>query len=251
MKQKQFLAALHVHSREQVIREVKKILTPRGAHGVILVNNGLYVSSDKDVYPNLFDITTAVKETYPGYIVGINPLDLGIAKALDRCLYEKASYMTVWGQDTIPFDLLWHDDCGIQEKDGSIVVDNEFSHFADEAKRFGPPMLRYGSVAFKYKKQPNNLQAVIEEAAKYFSALITSGAGTGIAADIEKIKRIKSFVGDIPLGIASGVTAENAAQYAPYVDIFIVGTSLFEDPTNDSVYSKSAIEELRRVVEVL
>lgn len=45
MKTKQFLVALHTLNYDQVFEELHHILTPNGAHGVILVNNGGHIKS--------------------------------------------------------------------------------------------------------------------------------------------------------------------------------------------------------------
>jgi hypothetical protein len=59
-------------------------------------------------------------------------------------------------------------------------------------------------------------------------ALIVSGAGTGQATELAKVKRVRSAVPDLPILIGSGTTPENLAEFLPFVDGFIVGTALKE-----------------------
>jgi predicted TIM-barrel enzyme len=62
--------------------------------------------------------------------------------------------------------------------------------------------------------------------------VVTSGDGTSYAPDIEKIKTIKSFIGDKPLAIASGITPENKSMYEEYVDYFMVASSITDNYEN-------------------
>ncbi len=57
-------------------------------------------------------------------------------------------------------------------------------------------------------------------------ALIVSGTGTGLAADIAQVRAVRSACPAARLLLGSGVTVENVRQYLPLADGFIVGTSL-------------------------
>ncbi|MDO9694812.1 MAG: BtpA/SgcQ family protein [Candidatus Latescibacteria bacterium] len=57
-------------------------------------------------------------------------------------------------------------------------------------------------------------------------ALIVSGSATGAAADPEELHAVRLAEPDAPLLVGSGLTARNAALYAPHCDGCIVGTSL-------------------------
>jgi membrane complex biogenesis BtpA family protein len=60
-------------------------------------------------------------------------------------------------------------------------------------------------------------------------AVIASGAGTGRATDMGTLRRVKEAARDTPVLVGSGVTPENAAEYAELADILIVGSSLKKD----------------------
>jgi len=57
-------------------------------------------------------------------------------------------------------------------------------------------------------------------------ALIISGTGTGRAADPAHVQRVRAVCPSAKLLLGSGVTAENAEQFLPYADGFIVASSL-------------------------
>jgi membrane complex biogenesis BtpA family protein len=57
-------------------------------------------------------------------------------------------------------------------------------------------------------------------------ALIVSGAGTGMAADIEDVRRVRAACPKARLLLGSGVTLENAQEFLEVADGLIVGSSL-------------------------
>lgn len=59
--------------------------------------------------------------------------------------------------------------------------------------------------------------------------LIVSGAGTGKATDLEKVKRVKAAAKQAPVFIGSGADAQTAASFLAVADGLIVGTSLKVD----------------------
>ena len=57
-------------------------------------------------------------------------------------------------------------------------------------------------------------------------ALIVSGTGTGMAADLADLERVRSACPRAKLLLGSGVTLANVRDFLPLADGFIVGTSL-------------------------
>jgi membrane complex biogenesis BtpA family protein len=57
-------------------------------------------------------------------------------------------------------------------------------------------------------------------------ALIVSGVGTGMAADIEEVRRVRAACPKSKLLLGSGVSLENAAEFLEIADGLIVGSSL-------------------------
>ncbi len=58
--------------------------------------------------------------------------------------------------------------------------------------------------------------------------IVASGAGTGIAAELEKIQIMSECVQALKsrLGVASGITNDNVAQYLPHIDLYLVATGI-------------------------
>ena len=57
-------------------------------------------------------------------------------------------------------------------------------------------------------------------------ALIVSGAGTGLAAELADLERVRRAAPATPILLGSGVTLANVRDFLPAADGFIVGTSL-------------------------
>jgi len=57
-------------------------------------------------------------------------------------------------------------------------------------------------------------------------ALIVSGTGTGVASDLDDVKRVRAACPRAKILLGSGVTAANVGAYLPFVDGVIVGSSL-------------------------
>jgi len=63
----------------------------------------------------------------------------------------------------------------------------------------------------------------------FADGLIVTGPGTGLAADVEQVKRVRAVCPQARVLVGSGVTTENAAAFLPFADGFIVGSSLKVD----------------------
>jgi predicted TIM-barrel enzyme len=57
-------------------------------------------------------------------------------------------------------------------------------------------------------------------------ALIVSGTGTGLAAELKDVEHVRRACPSARLLLGSGVTLANARDFLPVADGFIVGTSL-------------------------
>ncbi|OGI72237.1 hypothetical protein A3J61_01985 [Candidatus Nomurabacteria bacterium RIFCSPHIGHO2_02_FULL_38_15] len=224
-QKKLFLVALHVESTKQSFDEAKKIFAG-GADGVLLVNNGFMVFA-KD----LFSVAEAIKKQYANWIVGINPLDI-----------EAGDAVRMFGEHGKNLDTLWVDDGGIIEGSDVMILNRYVDTYL---KLLNQKQQYYGSIDFKYKQPAKDLVAVSKLAAEKFGVVITSGPATGKEPDLQKIMTIKQAIGDTPLGIASGMSTDNIGLFLPYADIFIVGTSLLVDHSDQFFYDQEKIEKFR------
>jgi predicted TIM-barrel enzyme len=195
------LPVIHVDSLEQANRNVA-IARESGANGVFLINHGMPVES-------LLEIHTSVSATHPDWWIGAN------------CLGYRPE--EVFGMVSNKVAGVWADNAGIEESSTSQVYADRVS-----AARHKVPSncLYFGGVAFKGQRHVEDLEAACRVAALYMDVVTTSGRSTGCAADIDKIRRMKSALGTTPLAIASGITPDNVENYLPVADSFLVATGI-------------------------
>ncbi len=92
-----------------------------------------------------------------------------------------------------------------------------------------PSTLLFPSIAFKYQERVTSYARVVRLAEPYTDTIVTSGEATGVAADIDKIRIMRTET-KLPLGLASGVSADNVESFLQEgVDFFIVNTSISND----------------------
>ena len=208
------LPVIHVQDEAQAQENVK-IAFNEGAQGVFLINHDFPKEQ-------LLPILGTVRETFPAAWIGVN-------------------FLAVTGLDAFPvlgdlkrqgirLDAYWADNARIEEHQPE---DRQAQADAIDAARSASDWdgLYFGGTAFKAQRpvEPEFFGVVARIAARHMDVVTTSGAGTGIAADMSKIKTFRRVLKDRALAVASGITPENAADYAPYVDAFLVATGINRD----------------------
>lgn len=220
------LTVLHVETEEQTLRNAR-IAADAQTDGVFLVNHD--IPADE-----LLSIHRAVVAEHPDWWIGINCLDLTPLQHLQR-IHELGLTDTVAG--------IWVDNAMIDEKSDTQPEAQRFLDLKDEIGWTG---LYFGGVAFKYQRPVNDIAQAAIKAAPYMEVVTTSGAGTGEAAAVEKIRQMKAALGEHPLGIASGIAPENVTQYLDYADCFLVATGIsksFQDL--DPALVEALVEKVR------
>ncbi len=81
-------------------------------------------------------------------------------------------------------------------------------------------------------------------------ALIVSGAGTGRAADRADLERVRRACPSAKILLGSGVTLRNVANYLPFADGFIVGSSLKVRGNISNPVDPKRVAALLRAIEV-
>ena len=192
---------IHVRSSDQALRNVG-IAKDAGADGVFLINHATSVDT-------LLQVHASVTGHFPGFWVGVNCLGLQPAAVFSRV--------------TPAVSGVWVDNAAIDE-----LGDEQFEADAiqDDRRESGWTGLYFGGVAFKYQRRVNNLSAAARLARDYMDVVTTSGPGTGQAAHVKKIRIMKKALGRFPLGIASGITPDNVADYLPHSDCYLVATGI-------------------------
>jgi len=195
------LPVIHVESRAQALTNAR-IAWEAGADGVFLINHGLE-------YERLLEIHQQVAAAQSGWWIGVNCLDLAPEDVFA----------------VVPDSVhgVWTDNAQVEEGEEAQPA---AGRVLAVQQRHGWRGLYFGGVAFKYQREVHNLAAACQIASRYMDVVTTSGAGTGQAATVEKIRIMKQALGDHPLAIASGITPENVREYLPYADCFLVATGI-------------------------
>ncbi len=165
---------------------------------------------------SIIDVSLQMKMLFPDMWIGVNLLGL---TANDAVHFSGISQL----------DAVWSD--GILTKEEYSNVDSD--------------ILFFGGVAFKYQKQPVDLEIACHEAIECTDVATTSGPGTGHAASLMKIQTIRKALGTHPMAIASGVDSSNIKQYKDAgVDYVLVASSIVERINGEEIFSEKSLSEL-------
>lgn len=200
-----FLAVVHVEGEQQGLRNAR-IAQEEGADGIFLINHSI-------TYVSLLECYARIRQQLPDFWIGLNCLDLGM------------SAVGVIPQTSAG---LWVDNAGIKEGASPTYIAEQFAKLRKKSEWHG---IYFGGVAFKYQAPVSDVAKVARLAMPFVDVITTSGDGTGIAADISKIRRMKEAIGNHPLAIASGITPENVSDYMPHADCFLVATGVSNSHT--------------------
>ena len=205
------LPVIHVRDAAQAGRNVA-IAIEAGAQGVFLINHDF-------AHEELVPILGEVRARFPSLWLGVNFL-----AATGRDAFPVLGRLEAQG---VEIDACWADDARIDERvpaDGQT----EAREVAAAREASGWTGLYFGGTAFKKQRPvaPADHETAARTAAAWMDAVTTSGVATGRAADRAKIAAFRRGCGDAPLALASGVTPDNAADYAADVDAMLVATGI-------------------------
>lgn len=219
--QRYFLPVVHVESVDQAIRNTSLALT-NGANGVFLICHRL-------PHTFLLKVYKQTRSEFPKAWLGINFLDLNPVEAL-KYLPEDAN-------------ALWTDNPGLFEGATNVFATETM---AQEFKRLraksGKKFFYFGGVAFKYQNPLGGqvrLMAETVKASEFVDVVTTSGSETGVPPSSQKIIEMSAYLSHStpkPIGIASGVDSNNIESFLPYVDYFLVATSISKSFTELDPY---------------
>ncbi len=200
---------IHVLSTAQALVNLET-LRAAGCPGAFLINHDF---GREAFLPILRDVRRAVPDLW----LGVNFL------AEDgRVGFATLGALAIEG---VVFQALWADDACLDERQGDQP---DAKAIADARAASGWTGLYFGGVAFK-KQRPvaeADLDRAAQLGADWLDVVTTSGLATGQAPDLAKIARFRAAIGDRPLALASGITPENAGQFACDVDCFLVATGI-------------------------
>lgn len=205
------LPVIHVLDMEQTGRNLR-IAMRAGAPGVLLINHDITVEA-------FLPVIRQMRRQFPAMWIGVN-------------------FLAVTGKDAFPIlgelqkegikvDGYWGDDARIDEMQ-PVDRQEEAADIQRVRERSGWEGLYFGGTCFKKQREvaPEHYGVSAKIAASWMDVVTTSGLATGHAADLGKVATFREAVGSTALALGSGITPENAADYAPLVDCFIIGTGI-------------------------
>jgi len=208
------LPVIHVLDSEQAELNIKAAISG-GCPGVFLINHDF----EKE---KLVPIIKEMRQAFPDIWLGVNFLAVTGKYAF--------SILGELQKAGCKVDGYWADDARIDERraeDDQPEAD-EIAAIRDASGWTG---LYIGGTAFKKQRDVDPVQYAKSAriATRHMDVVVTSGVATGHAADVGKIDTFREHCGGTALGLASGITPENAAQYADAVDLFMVATGINHD----------------------
>ena len=205
------LPVIHVLDAEQAKRNIDAAFVG-GCPGVFLINHDF----EKE---KLIPIIKKMRKSFPDYWIGVNFLAV-TGKYAFPILGELQ-------KEGIRIDGYWADDARIDER-RSENDQPEAEEISKIRSNSGWGGMYIGGTAFKKQREvgPSEYGKSARIATRYMDVVVTSGVATGHAADVGKIDTFRTHCRDTALGLASGITAENAKQYADAVDLFMVATGI-------------------------
>lgn len=183
------IPVIHMLSSAQVLENIYRVQSVMGSQAAVFLINHRHDAEE------LITCAAEMRHQFPDLWLGINPLGVEPSEAL---------------QYDLALDGLWLDP----------TLRPEWYH----SRRFKGQV--FGGLAFKYQQQPADLAVACGIAQAATDVACTSGPGTGQAANLDKVRRLKEYLGHHPLALASGVSSSNLKGYLPYVDYFLVASSI-------------------------
>jgi len=185
--------------------------------------DGVFLIAHVGNYFQLEKFYNLLRKELPDWWIGINALDLHPTVTFDKIEHGLFPGVNgVWDDNAEIFHNQDASDQPLAKKiwEGKSVLD----------------LLYFGGVAFKYvhpllaNPQTDEARIAVVDAARaakdYMDVVVTSGPGTGHAADVSKIESMASACTPTPLGIASGLTLDNVHNYLPYAKFLLVATGI-------------------------
>lgn len=177
----------------------------------IMYRNGVNAVLVENYFGDEIDVENALKylqDNYPDKVYGVNILgDPDVAFDFAR----------KYGAKFVQIDSV----CG----HALPQHDAELAKYLDRL-RGERDIFLLGGVRFKYTQHLSgrSLAEDLKLGMERCDAIVVTGAGTGINTDLEKIKTFRIILGDFPLIVGAGMTAETAQEQLAFSDGAIVGS---------------------------
>lgn len=203
---KPIIGMLHLsgYGREKVLENAKREID-------IMYRNGVNAVLVENYFGDWMDVENALKllqKDYPDEVYGINMLGFP-EMAFDLARKYGAKFVQM---DSV---------CGHLEPN----YEKPFLKKLEGLRGDGDIFL-LGGVRFKYQpvRSGRSLEEDLRLGMERCDAIVVTGEGTGISTDLEKIKIFRSILGEFPLIVGAGMTAEIAQEQLAFSDGAIVGS---------------------------
>lgn len=180
-------------------------------------NNGadaiVFEGSD---YKKMDGLFTEIRKKYPTQIIGVDFL------GPDENLYTYKETFDLAKKHNL--QIAWTDFSGVDQ-----IKEANDTNLHDIQANTAANIFYVSGVHMKYSTLIDVNKTIEKSALQamgYVDGIILTGPKTGVAADPDKAARVKKVVHDYPVGLASGVSAENIKPFLPYIDFVLVNTSI-------------------------
>lgn len=223
---KRFFPVIHVNNSNQVKENILRAQRSK-CDGVFLINHN-QVSEQSFVY--LID-ESVIKYQSDNFKIGVNFLSFDNITALIMAQSLKCK-------------MLWVDNAGT-DKDNLI----ECQKVKGLQESIRDKVEYFGGVQFKYQPKPDwNLTVSIERSLPWVDVATLSGVATGVPAEIEKIKNACRLFDSNRFALASGISEDNVELFLPYVDNFLVASSIIEIEDGVEMFNSDRLQRLENKI---
>ena len=196
----------------------------------IMFGNGVNAVLVENYYGGAEDVQNALKylqENYPDKAYGINMLGFP-EMAFDMARKYGAKFVQI---DSVCGHLKPKDDVKYALELEKLMGDHD--------------IFLLGGVRFKYQsvRSGRSLEEDLKIGSERCDAIVVTGEGTGISTDLEKIKSFRTILGDFPLIVGAGMTAETAQEQLTYSDGAIVGSYFKESGITDNPVDEKRVQD--------
>ena len=202
------LPVIHVLDDARTAANIDHIIDA-GLKGCFLINHDFGIDA-------FLPVLEAIRGRYPDFWIGVNFLSVTGLKAFP--------ILADLDERGVRIDAYWADDARIDE---SAVTQEEADNITATRADCGWKGLYFGGTAFKKQRpvDPKDYARAAGIAGGFMDVVTTSGIATGHSADLGKLAEFRGALPDRPIALASGITPDNAADYA-MVDCFMVATGI-------------------------
>gem|GEM_PF-3273879 len=213
-----------------------------GGDALVLMN----AKTKIDVYER---VIAAVRERYPAFPLAISAPKYGPKNLTEAFrLAKKFNAQIVWCKVAPDEAFKYKSETGEYVKGETIE-----RHFALKTQKDTlPAAMHVAGVQMEHTKPltrltlPEAIHAVLGSV----DGINIAGPKTGIAAEVERVKKAHRAANGYPLGLVSNVSVDNIEPVLPYIDYVIVENSIKEED-NDLRISREKVWELRSLIDEL